>query len=129
MNEVKYGIREFILGGKSEFTIFQEPNIQEKYKVLKNDSGTVWFIYVGSDYQGYITKKDLYTTKVGNKKIENRNDKAVKALLWVLSHANNLPNAVHVYHHGKCSICGRKLKDAESLLYGIGPTCRSKGAR
>lgn len=124
LNEVTSNIKEFILGGKADFTIFQEPNIEFKYYVRRNDNGSVWFIYVGKEYQGYIHKSDLYTVKFGNKRPEQVNEKALKGLIWVLKHADNLPSAVHVYHHGKCSVCGRKLKDAESLMYGIGPTCR-----
>lgn len=129
-NEVLGNYKEFILGGKAEFTIFQEPNIQVKYRVYANDNKTCWFVYTEPNdskdtvYQGYL-KRDL-SFNVGARGMQNYNQVAVNALLWVLKHKGNMPDKVHIYHHGKCSVCGRKLKDAESLKYGIGPTCRSR---
>ena len=134
-NEVKCNISDFILGGKSDFTIFQEPDIQVKYRVVLNDSGNVWFVYTETEgskkvsYQGYFTKSKPYTFKVGKKPDIKINSKAIKGLMWVLNHASNLPSTVHILHHGKCSMCGRQLKDAESLASGLGPTCRKKVKR
>ena len=31
-----------------------------------------------------------------------------------------------LYHAGVCSVCGRQLKDPDSILMGIGPKCRKK---
>lgn len=141
-NEVVVGIRDFILGGTAEFTILQDavkdkPSYCVKYKVVRNDNGTCWFVHTevtnGSDlvsngknliYQGYL-KKDK-TFHVGKKGKQDYNQKAIKGLLWVLTHSDNMPSIVHVYHHGKCSRCGRKLTDVESLKCGLGPTCRKK---
>lgn len=134
-NEVKYNILDFILGGKSDFTIFQEPDIQVKYRIVSSDNGNVWFIYTqtkGSkkvSYQGYFTKSVPYTFKESKNTIEEVNTRAIKGLMWVLNHANSLPSTVHVLHHGKCSICGRQLKDADSLASGLGPVCRKKARR
>ena len=130
-NEVRYNVLDFILGGKSDFTIYQEPNIQVKYRVVANDTKTVWFIYTESDerkltYQGYFTKAIPYSLKIGKKSVTSLNEKAVKGLMWVLNHANNLPDKVHILHHGHCSMCGRQLTDAESLASGLGPICRRK---
>lgn len=137
-HEITIGVKDFILGGNSSFTIFQEPNIQAKYSVKANDSKTCWFVSTelknvsaltddafisGTNlvYQGYL-KTDL-TFNVGKKGVSDYNEKSINALLWVLRHASNLPPNVHIYHHGKCSVCGRKLTDAMSLRCGIGPTC------
>lgn len=134
-NEVKYNILDFILGGKSDFTIFQEPDIQVKYRIVSSDNGNVWFIYTqtkGSkkiSYQGYFTKSVPYTFKESKNTIEEVNTRAIKGLMWVLNHANSLPSTVHVLHHGKCSMCGRQLKDADSLASGLGPVCRKKARR
>lgn len=141
-NEVTMGVREFILGGNANFTIYQSSvnggkSHTEKYGVRKNDNGTCWFVYTGTDnsgsvtedsnsmvYQGYLNRKLAFN--VGKKGSPNYNKKAIDGLLWVLKHADNLPSAVHVLHHGKCSVCGRKLTDVESLMCGVGPTCRKK---
>lgn len=138
-NEITEGVRDFILGGKAEFTIFQEPCIQVKYIVKANDNKTCWFVStemmnnvpLTSDvlvsgrnliYQGYL-KRDL-SFNIGNKGVQNYNKMAINGLLWVLSRGDNLPSKVHIFHHGKCSVCGRKLTDSKSLSCGIGPTCR-----
>lgn len=140
-NEVTEDIRQFILGGTSDFTIQQEstngkPSVIIKYRVKKNDTGTCWFIYTeiskDSDlvsdgkhlvYQGYLNRNMQFN--IGKKGIQDYNKQAINGLLWVLRH-NSLPPVVHVYHHGKCSVCGRKLTDIESLKYGVGPICRKK---
>lgn len=133
-NEIREGILAFILGGNASFTIVQDKgNIQAKYNVRKSKDSNLYFISTSTDngkmeYQGYITRNDLYHIKAGNKgkANEERNSKNIKALLWVMWHANDLPKSVHVLHHGRCSVCGRKLTDAISLSYGIGPTCRER---
>lgn len=145
--EITENIKEFILGGRADFTILQEATEktvaqQYKYRVtIPKDStpetANVWYVSaelanncsVESDgrnlkYQGYL-KKDL-SFNIGAKGIEDYNQKSINGLIWVLKHPDNLPSAVHIYHHGKCSVCGRKLTDAKSLRCGVGPTCRKR---
>lgn len=140
--EVTENIKEFILGGDARFTILQEatektPSYQVKYRVKNNGSNTCWFVstelFFDNDlfsdgkkltYQGYL-KRDL-SFNIGAKGIEDYNQKAINGLIWVLTHSDRLPSAVHVYHHGRCSVCGRKLTDAMSLKSGLGPTCRKR---
>lgn len=129
-NLVSSGIKEFIFGGNASFTIKQEPNIQAKYYLHENDDRTLWFLStddVNSGkmiYTGCIREDGSFkATKKSPSVINMRN---VKALQWVIKHAEKLPKEVGVYHHGKCSVCGRKLTDARSLECGIGPSCRKK---
>ena len=146
--EVTEDVREFILGGKADFTILQErtdkaPEQQYKYRVTipkdaEPSTTPVWYVSAELDntnagvdvdgknlnYQGYL-KRDL-SFNVGAKGIEDYNQKSINGLIWVLSHSKNLPSAVHIYHHGKCSVCGRKLTDAKSLRCGVEPTCRKR---
>lgn len=146
--EITEDIKEFILGGKADFTILQEstertPEQQYKYRVTipkdtEPSTTPVWYVSAELDssnsgveidgknlkYQGYL-KRDL-SFNIGAKGIEDYNQKSINGLIWVLRHASNLPSAVHIYHHGKCSVCGRKLTDAKSLKCGVGPTCRKR---
>lgn len=146
--EITENIKEFILGGKADFTILQEgtdktKEQQYKYRItIPKDSEPsttqVWYVSAELDttnsgvekdgknlkYQGYL-KRDL-SFNIGTKGIEDYNQKSINGLIWVLKHSNNLPSVVHIYHHGKCSVCGRKLTDAKSLRCGVGPTCRKK---
>lgn len=141
-NEITEGIRKFILGGDAHFTIAQDatsgkPSYQVKYRVKNNGNDTCWFVSteLTSDndlytdgkhlvYQGYL-KRNL-SFNIGAKGVEDYNQQAINGLLWVLQHSDNLPSVVHIYHHGRCSACGRKLTDAESLRCGLGPTCRKR---
>ena len=142
--EITEDIRDFILGGKADFTIHQEAtdrskDAQYKYIIKANENSTCWFVstemlegvpipenmYTTSRncvYQGYL-KRDM-SFNIGKKGIADYNERAINGLLWVLRNAANLPPFVHVYHHGKCSKCGRKLTDAKSLRCGMGPKCR-----
>ena len=142
--EVTEDIKDFILGGKADFTIYQEASDhskerQFKYVVKANENKTCWFVsteliegipvpetlYTVSRncvYQGYL-KRDL-SFNIGKKGMENYNKEAVNGSIWVLKNHNKIPSIVHIYHHGKCSICGRKLTDAKSLRCGMGPKCR-----
>ena len=145
--EVTENIKEFILGGKADFTILQEATDntteqQYKYRVTipkdcTPDSTNVWYVSaeladncsVESDgrnlkYQGYL-KRDL-SFNIGAKGIEDYNQKSINGLIWVLRNSDKLPSVVHIYHHGKCSVCGRGLTDAKSLRCGVGPTCRKR---
>ena len=146
--EITENIKEFILGGKADFTILQEgtdktKEQQYKYRItIPKDSEPsntqVWYVSAELDetnsgveldgknlkYQGYL-KRDL-SFNIGARGIEDYNQKSINGLVWVLKHSNNLPSVVHIYHHGKCSVCERKLTDAKSLRCGVGPTCRKR---
>lgn len=146
--EITENIKEFILGGNSSFTILQEATngtseMQYKYKITTPKGTTmldtpVWYVKaelsqrnVGVNeegknllYQGYL-KRDL-SFNVGAKGVQDYNQKSINGLIWVLRHSENLPSAVHIYHHGKCSVCGKGLTDAKSLRCGVGPTCRKR---
>ena len=141
-NKVVTGIKEFILGGKADFTIHRDAFNGKKpatfkYRVVANDNNTCWFVYAELNesgdlehngknlvYQGYL-KRDM-SFNVGKKGVADYNKTAIDALLWVLDKGDKLPYMVHVFHHGKCSRCGRRLTDVESLRCGLGPTCRKK---
>lgn len=146
--EITENIKEFILGDKADFTILQEgtdktKEQQYKYRItIPKDSEPsntqVWYVSAELDetnsgveldgknlkYQGYL-KRDL-SFNIGARGIEDYNQKSINGLVWVLKHSNNLPSVVHIYHHGKCSVCGRKLTDAKSLRCGVEPTCRKR---
>lgn len=141
-NEVLFGIREFILGGSSEFTILQEAvgnkkAVAVKYQVRRNyNNSNMYFVYTQElsqgkmAYHGYITREvegiRFLQAKTLKFPAQYYNRNAMVALNWVLAHADRLPPVVHVLHHGRCSRCGRKLTDTESLQCGLGPECRKK---
>lgn len=139
-NEITEDILAFIFGGKAEFTILQESingkkEVSVRYRVSLSKDGNVYFVStqpldsVDLSYHGYLYKGRYYKGKKFDFNPGDYNTPAIHALLWVLSKGDNLPSVVHVLHHGKCSRCGRKLKDLESLQCGMGPECRKKGVK
>lgn len=134
VNEVLHGIKDFLLGGKAEFTLVQEgeKEVSMKYRLVGNDNKSCFFVYSEGNatakllYQGYITVRKMEFHRAKNIADSDYNEKAIKALNWLFAHCNNLPSVVHVIHHGKCARCGRKLTDLESIQTGLGPICRSK---
>jgi len=130
-NEIASGIRSFIFGGNAEFTIFQEPNIKHSYRVVKHDSAPLWQVYTKNvngveECQGYLTM--TYGSPcfvVSRRDYLTCPETVITGLVRVLKY-KNLPDVVHVIHHGRCSVCGRRLSDMESISVGIGPTCRKK---
>ena len=147
--EITENIKEFILGGRANFTIAQEATDKTGFKQFKYkvtipkgcdiNNTNVWYVYAevckdlpfgdhndgkNLQYVGYL-KRDL-SFNLGEKGDPNYNQVAINGLTWVLRHSDKLPSVVHIYHHGKCSVCGRGLTDAKSLRCGVGPTCRKK---
>lgn len=142
-NEITKNVYNFILAGNAEFSLIQDPTPKSKgctvkYK-LRRCRGNERMYFIHSEgktsknlfYQGYISFDRpgvlrYMRPRPGKNPGAEYNEAAVKALLWLIAHANSLPSVVHIVHHGKCSRCGRKLTDAESLVCGLGPECRKK---
>ena len=78
--------------------------------------------YIGSMNRGlYIKAKE---------KVSPTAAKKLNGLRWYMIQASravngngSLPNGVSLHHDGKCTCCGRKLTNPESLSTGIGPIC------
>lgn len=127
-NQITENPKKFILGGHATFVIRQEPDIEYEYSIKKNKGSNCYFISVLENgkfvYCGYLDATLEYHR--GMKGSYDCNYRPVKGLLWVLKHCENLPSQVKVIHRGICSVCNRKLKDEESIRWGIGPICRKK---
>ena len=139
-NEVDRGrLRDFLLAGKCEFILLQDATGSRKgssmlYKLNVNQTGNVFFMYCEGEfskcsYQGYVSfrgNKVCVSPKRDFETDRNFNQKAYNGFRWLMNHLDSLPSTVHVLHVGKCSRCGRKLTDPESIRYGLGPECRKK---
>lgn len=60
-------------------------------------------------------------------------EKATSAVAWawlwgLLVRGHELPEALGVWHEGRCGRCGRVLTTPESLERGVGPECQAKRA-
>lgn len=126
-------IRAFLLGGNCECIIENvESGNRYLYKIqVAKDNPNMFFIKsltgMGDIYAGFLTVKDgEYIYAQGKKGQITDEDKRIKALLYVLSHAETLRPTILVQHVGRCSKCNRKLTNPESMNRGMGPECFSK---
>lgn len=119
--------RQFILGGKAEFTL-KNTNTDVSYQYRVNKKGNLYFINVRSDshklwkYAGFLNENFNFIR--GNKGMFQCSSPQIKGILYALKHTEKLNEPMVMYHHGKCACCGKKLTDEESVRLGIGPTCR-----
>lgn len=126
-------ILEFLLGGKCECVICNTKTGNKfnfRINVSENNKN-MFFVYANIDgkkaYAGYIKIKDNAISYIqGNKGVLSENDLPIKALLYVIRHYKTLPDSVEVLHVGKCSRCGRRLTNPESIHTGLGPACFKK---
>lgn len=142
-NEVTENILNYILGGKARFCIYQEPRGNNKggkiWYSVTSDNGNTFFVKElvnhTKKYLGYFFITDLATIKdlrISKKSPEvedaNKESRPLTAVLHHLYRTEELPGngIVHIISDGKCSVCGRKLTDFESMNMGIGPTCRKR---
>lgn len=135
---------DFILGGWADFIVSEIGNtnhINFKVKQDPNRKDTYYVRYKSIDwkYIGYIKVKlndpDRLTYKPlffpCNKK-DKMTDEMIniatifKKLVLYIYHLNTLPSNIEVLYAGKCSRCGRELKDPKYIDIGIGPTCLKK---
>lgn len=52
--------------------------------------------------------------------------KSLQAINFLFKRLDNIPDKLHVYHEGKCCVCGRKLTTPESIEKGVGPECEQR---
>lgn len=67
----------------------------------------------------------------GRKSIIERDATSAKSFRWLwdrLLSGKGIGTLAEFWHEGRCGRCGRALTDPESIVAGIGPICRKKGA-
>jgi hypothetical protein len=78
------------------------------------------FVYLGmvSDNVFRLTRKSRMTS----------DSLPVKAFTWAFTKLVQrvMPEALEVWHEGRCGRCGRKLSVPESIAAGIGPECTGR---
>lgn len=143
-NEIVYGIKKYILGGRAKFSIIQISNgttIKEDYEVRTSQNNrNMYFLYTRElgngkmSYHGYISNYNdqiLFhkpkTFKLN--RFEDFNNRAVSGLLWVLNHREPLGRSVHVVHNGYCSKCGRPIRDDMGIKTGFCDKCRERQSK
>lgn len=136
-------ILPFLLGGRCACVIMNE-NTGNRFEYYINkpknenpkfnkDGFKTYFISIrigkSLEYAGHMSvniEEGKMKYFQGRKGAVSGDNQAVKALMYVMTHTNCMPECVKVMHLGKCGRCGRKLTDPESIQRGLGPTCASK---
>lgn len=139
---------KFIFAGKAILTVINTENGHRyTYQVKVDDKDSngrppLFFIKLltGPDnisdytYLGIVTGTSVKAgspifklTKASTMKLDSKPIIAFRYLLWCIGRTK-FPEALEVWHEGKCGRCGRKLTVPSSLLSGLGPECQKKGS-
>jgi hypothetical protein len=127
---------EFILAGKAIFTLVsQKTGVRYTYRVKKAENKSaawpdLWFVSVltGPDNMSSY----VYIGKIQNGKFQltvksrmSAKSAPVVAFDWTWTRlvAGVLPEAVEIWHAGRCGRCGKVLTVPTSIESGYGPEC------
>jgi len=129
-------IREFLLAGKSTFTLVStKTGSRFTYRVKRaKGESRPWFVglLTGPDNtSSYSYLGCIWGSRYshGRKSRVGSDAISVKAFDWFLRHLDHdALDLVEFWHEGRCGRCGRKLTVPESIEAGIGPECASRMA-
>lgn len=128
-------IRKFVLGGNAIITlrsgktgnhftyhIVRNKNNNDLYSIrlLRGPDNTRDYTYIGSYYS---CDDYFYIAKPFVRSSRSLLTSSVRAMDYFLSHIDNIPPLLYVYHEGRCARCGRRLTTPESIERGFGPEC------
>jgi hypothetical protein len=133
--------RDFVLGGRAVFTLqSRRTGNRFTFSVRRPEDkpqGGLWFVgllsgpdntsdfqYVGLVREGTLGQRFEH----GRKSRVSPDAPSVVAIDWFLRQLakNQLPDAVEVWHEGRCCRCARPLTVPSSVASGIGPECAKK---
>ena len=130
MTELKENILQFVLGGKSIFTVVDGSN-HYTYKIQRkktdDNSKIFWCSAIRAGkvmYFGYIKisgnrLKYKHNTKNGI----GFSDSSTRIFQTLISTRGA---GMTIYHMGRCGCCGKMLTDPDSISRGFGPDCWKK---
>lgn len=123
---------DFLLAGKAQFTLH---NIKPRKKsedqftyTIKQKSPGIWWVYTSTVYIGFL-RGDVFVRKNQPEgQFAPHIEKSIEVFTWFWKAliAQRIPYNIHILNVGQCGYCGKKLTDAVSIEYGIGPQCRKK---
>lgn len=125
---------DFMLGGNALFTMASSKTGNRfTYKILKDvnkeDCLKVLWMNGKDNTMNYVQiasiEKKNFMPVVNIKSIHYRENKAFLSFDFVFKKlVLMLPMpSLEIYHHGRCSRCGRILTVPDSIMNGIGPEC------
>jgi hypothetical protein len=127
----------FIQSGNAHFTLVSKTTgVRYTYHVTESDDGRCFFVSVlyGPDNTGdYVYAgilRDGEFKRTAKSKI-TATDKRFRAFAWTYAKLGQgvLPDALEIWHEGRCGRCGRMLTVPESIRNGIGPECIKKSRK
>lgn len=131
----------YLLAGNSLFTIMNAESgnhatfrITNLKRIDPHATRDLWFVKVlsgGADEKRYMflgsIRKDggSFIYRHSPKSKAHPENIGVKVIVWFLRKIQNgtLPEFFHMFHEGRCGICGKTLTDPESIKRGYGPDC------
>ena len=132
-------VGRFLLAGNAVFTLrSRKTGARYTYRVSHKKGGDVSFVslLVGSDntrdyaYMGMLPDdKPTALRGVGKgKSCSSADAHSARAFQYLLDSIvkGSIPDALEVWHEGRCGRCGRKLTVPESIETGLGPECADK---
>lgn len=136
-------MRALVAGNATLTLVSTATSVRYTYKVKKAaerpGSPEAWFVSLltGSNNERDYTYIGMLRREAGalafrttaNSKL-NMDSVPAKALAWTVRMltADRLPEALQVWHEGRCCRCGRKLTVPESVASGLGPDCAQVAA-
>ena len=122
----------FIQAGNAIFTLVGRSS-RFTYRVRESDDGKVFFVSVltGTNNDGDYTYLGIIRNGEFRRTAKSRiSDDAPShmAFLWSYTMLGRglLPDALQVWHEGRCGRCARTLTVPESIARGLGPECAGK---
>lgn len=131
----KERVKSFVLGGNAIITI--ESGITGKHftyridrsktdpnlyfvKSLRGADNLSDYVYIGCYY---ADTKHFHPEKRYEGMVTYAWPKSLQAINYMFKFLDNIPDNLHVYHEGRCCVCGRRLTTPESIAAGVGPEC------
>ena len=129
--------RAFMLGGNATVTLVStKTGTRFTYRFRKAEDSPTIFISLlnGPDneadykYLGRVADRLWIGRKVPKPYDISPDSLGAKALVWAWERLNRgeLPEALEIWHEGRCGRCNRKLTVPASIASGIGPECATK---
>lgn len=126
--------RTFVMAGNATITLVSaRTQARYTFKVQKPEDGDGSFLFVslltGPDnwtnykYFGYLRRGVYFHGKAKAKVAQGSPGEKAFAWAWTQIARGSIPDALEVWHEGKCGRCGRKLTVPSSVASGFGPEC------
>lgn len=124
-------VRDFALAGNATLTLQSgATGARYTFKVRASEDGRLHFVSLltGSDNESdfaYLGTIRAGAYSHGRKSKIGETAASARAFAWAWPHiaAGRIPDALEVYHEGRCGRCNRKLTVPESIRTGFGPEC------